>query len=113
MFLEIPDYVEITADAKDFELSFTSTVVTPGLLQEMEDDDLDDIRDMIEDIKELADATDELTDGTGEMTDVLQKFYSYLQQYQSGVEALDSAQSQMVLANLMKGSVSFTVAPFK
>ena len=40
--LDLPDYVEISADVKDSELSFTSTIVTPGLISEIELSDLPD-----------------------------------------------------------------------
>ncbi len=28
--IDIPEYVEVTADAKEFELEFTATIITPG-----------------------------------------------------------------------------------
>ena len=62
--VDLPDYVEISADVKDFELSFTATIVTPGLFSEIEDSDLSDADDLTDSMKELMDATDELVDGT-------------------------------------------------
>ncbi|MBR1852158.1 MAG: hypothetical protein IJ794_03125 [Lachnospiraceae bacterium] len=84
--IEIPDHVEITAQVTDFELDFTATVITPGLLEDFDTDDLEDIEEMIDDMDELRDASKELVDATGELSDGVDEFGDYLEEY---VDAMD------------------------
>lgn len=83
------DYVEISADVKDFELSFTATIVTPGLFSEIEDSDLSDADDLTDSMKELMDATDELVDGTDALHEGAQTFQDYMGQYLDGIPAAE------------------------
>lgn len=87
--VEIPDYVEITADVSEFELEFTATVITSGLLEDMETEDLDDMDDMIDDMTELTDASKELVDGTGELYDGVVELQDGIKEYTDGVSAVD------------------------
>ena len=48
--IDLPEYVEIEARAVDFALDFTATVVSTGLFDELEDEDLQDLEDMADDI---------------------------------------------------------------
>lgn len=86
--IELPDYVEITADVVDFELAFTATVAATGVFGDMDIDELDDADDLIDDMKELTDASSELADGTGELFDGVEEFRSYMSQYTDGVGAV-------------------------
>ncbi|MCC8139950.1 MAG: hypothetical protein LIO67_06595 [Lachnospiraceae bacterium] len=102
--LEIPEYVELSAEVTDFELDFTATILTPGLFSEMEEDDLDELDDMIADMEELSDAssdlvegteelydgTSELYDGTGELLDGVADLRDGVKEYTDGVWAVDA-----------------------
>lgn len=79
--VEIPDYVELTADVTDFELEFTATVLSPGVLEDFDPEDLNDIEELIDDMDELRDASKELVDGTTELHDGVDQFGGYLQDY--------------------------------
>lgn len=87
--VEIPEYVELTADVQEFEMEFTATVVTNGLFEEMDLEDLDDVEEMIDDMKELTDASTELVDGTSELLDGVMELRDGIQEYTDGVEAVD------------------------
>ena len=100
--LDLPGYAEFTADVEDFALDFTATVVTAGLFDDMEDDDLADADDAMDSMDELEDATEDLTEGTDELYSGVATFYTYLQTYLSGigtvqqsVAALDEALTEM------------------
>ena len=86
--IDLPEYVEITAHAEDFELDFTATVVTTGLFEDLEEKDLDDLEEMSDDMDELTDASGELVDAAGEIADGGEEFESYLGQYFDGVGKL-------------------------
>lgn len=72
--LEIPDYIEVTADAKNFELGMTMTLAMSDVLSDIEltdSFDLSDINDSMDDLQaaanELKDGTVELQDGSGQL----------------------------------------------
>ncbi len=93
--IDIPEYVEVTADAEDFELDFTATVITNGIFKEIKEDDLKDFDDTIDDMHELADASKELVDGTKELADGADTFGDYLTQYTDGVGSLSEGVGQL------------------
>ena len=83
--IDLPEYVEIEARAVDFALDFTATVVSTGLFDELEDEDLQDLEDMADDMDELTDASSELADAAGELADGGATFGEYLDQYFGGL----------------------------
>ena len=93
--IDIPEYVEVTADAKDFELEFTASIITPGLLEELDTDDLKDADDFADGMDDLKDGVDDLDEGVGELYDGLKEFDDYLDEYTSGVKALRDAMNQV------------------
>jgi putative membrane protein len=94
--VDIPDYVEITADTTDFQLDFTATILSNGLFADLEPEDLNDADDLVEDMKELQDASNELVDGTIELYDAaveledgVTELKDGVKEYTDGVNALD------------------------
>lgn len=85
---EIPDYVEITADAAKFELDFTATVVTTGTFSDLDTEDLNDVQELVDSMEELTDASKELVDGTAELLRGVEEFQGYLKEYTDGAAAL-------------------------
>lgn len=86
--LEIPEYVEITADATDFELGFTATVITNGLFSDLEEEDLEDFDEMTDSMEELSDASRELVEGTSELYDGMKEFHSYIIDFAEAIGAV-------------------------
>lgn len=69
MDIDIPDYLEITAEVENFELGMTMTVALSDLFSSVNSGEglsLDGIKDSL---KELGDATDELKDGSVSLED--------------------------------------------
>ncbi len=87
--IDIPDFVEIEADVTDFSLDFTATMITNGLLEDLEEEDLNDLYDMADSMDDLTDAIDDMTEGTDELYDGLGEVQDYLDKYVDGVKALD------------------------
>lgn len=85
---EIPEYVEITANVKDFKLSFTATVFTTDLISDLKDEDLEDLRSIPDDMQELSDASKELVDGTKELADGVAELVDHSKEYFDGVHSL-------------------------
>lgn len=103
--MEIPDYVEITADATNFELSTTMTVAINDIFNNVDfskvDDKVDELKDSLD---ELEDAADQLVDGSsqlydgigtlldksGTLIDGINQLYDGAEQVSSGAKKLDS-----------------------
>ena len=84
--ISVPDYVEVTADAEEFDLALTATVATTGSLNELNLDDIDDIDDLKADIDDLTDASTQLVDGTGELLDGMNTLSTSVNAYTKGVD---------------------------
>ena len=72
--IDVPEYVEITADVTEFELDMTMTVAVSDVLSEAVNLDSDsiDLSDVTDKIDTLTSSADQLTDGTGDLLDGLQ-----------------------------------------
>ena len=57
-FIRNQEYVEVTADVTDFSLDFTATIISSGLLEDMDLKDLDEVDEMSDNMKKLEEATD-------------------------------------------------------
>ncbi|MBR0171988.1 MAG: hypothetical protein IJQ21_04300 [Lachnospiraceae bacterium] len=86
--IDIPDYLEIEADATDFALDFTATMVMNGMFEEAETDGLDDIEDMLDGMDELTGATEELADGMGKLLDGAGEFRDGLVEYTDAADEI-------------------------
>ncbi len=91
-----PDYMEVSFDAKDFELDFTATMISNGLLTDM------DTEKMSEKVDDLADGFRDLYNGTSELTNALQQLstsgndlVSGAESLQGGLQSLNEALSQI------------------
>lgn len=91
--LEIPDYVEITADVTDFELGMTVTIATNEIFNKLDTDHLD-ISDVDSSLDELTDAMTQLMDGSSSLYDGLCTLLEKSGELVSGVKELaDGAKS--------------------
>lgn len=87
--LSIPDYVEITADVEDFELSTTLTVATSDMFGDIDFSDIDKtIDDLNDKLDALTDATNQLIDGSSKLYDGISTLLSKSDTLISGVQAL-------------------------
>ena len=69
--MEIPDYVEITADAKNFELGMTITLATNEVFNETDADNFSSFGDLSGSFHEMTDAMQQLMDGSSQLYDGL------------------------------------------
>lgn len=67
--MEIPDYIEVTADARNFKLDMTMTVAMSDILSDIELTDSIDLSRLTDSMDELKDAAGQLKDGTKELND--------------------------------------------
>ncbi len=100
--VNIPDYVEVTADVKDFSLDMTMTFVMSDILQELDVDqdiDLSSIEDAIDSLsdasKQLVDGSKELADGTGTLLDGIKAYTTGVSTLKSGISAYTDGVAQV------------------
>lgn len=67
--IEIPDYVEITADVEDFELTTTLTMASNEVFNEVDLGDSDSIDELEDSMNKLTDAMSKLLDGSSKLYD--------------------------------------------
>ena len=91
-----PDYMEVSFEAQDFELDFTATILTNGILTDV------DIEKLADKVDDLADGFDDLHDGTAQLANALKTLSDSgatlvdgAVQLQSGLESLNQALSQI------------------
>ena len=106
--LDIPDYVEISADVENFEMGMTMTLATTELFGAIDSDKLD-LNELSDAMAELTDAMDQLMDGSSQLYDGLctlleksgdlvsgiNKLAEGAAQLKAGAESLDSGAAQL------------------
>lgn len=86
---EIPDYVEITADVKNFELATTLTLAANDMFSNIDFSKVDDKLDSLSDsLDELTDAANQLIDGSSQLYDGLKTLLDKSGELIEGVEQL-------------------------
>lgn len=95
--LDLPEYVEITADAEGFELETTITLAANGLFSgELEGNEkLDELDDLDGKLEELTDAMDQLMDGSSRLYDGLCTLLDSSQELVSGIDKLAAGAAQL------------------
>lgn len=85
---KIPDYVEITADAEDFELGMTLTLATNEPFNEIDTDSLDKENDLKSSVKKLTDSMKKLIDGSSDLYDGLSELLDKSGELSDGINQL-------------------------
>lgn len=86
--LEVPDYVEISADVTDFKMGMTLTLVTNEVFNALEDTPLDSTEDMSDAVNKLTDAMTQLADGTDALEEGLATLMEKSSELADGVQQL-------------------------
>lgn len=93
--LEIPDYVEITADAKNFKLTNTVTIAANELFNQIDASELDSVDDLKASMTELSDSMGALTDGSSALYDGLCTLLEKTDVLTAGIDALADGAAQV------------------
>ena len=102
---EIPTYVEITADATDFELSTTLTVVTNEVFTEIDTNKLNSVEDLTNSMNDLKSAMTQLIDGSSKLYDGLSTLLEKSNELSNGINLLNDGATE-----LKKGTFSLNSA---
>lgn len=107
--LTIPDFVEITADVENFEMTNTVTLATNEIFSELNSEKLDSADDLSQSLGDLTEAMRQLTDGSsqlydglctlleksGELMDGINRLADGSEQLKNGATALDTGVSEL------------------
>lgn len=83
---EIPNYVEITADVKNFEMMNTISIATNEVFNQIDTQEIDSAEELKQSIGELSKAMSQLLDGSSELYDGL---YTLLNKSNQLIEGID------------------------
>ncbi|MBO6047925.1 MAG: hypothetical protein J6P61_09315 [Erysipelotrichaceae bacterium] len=83
--IDIPDRFEIKADVTNFELDYTATIITSGLLKDVDLSNLDDVSDLNDALNDLDKASNKLVNGSAELYKGANQFSRYFDQYIDGI----------------------------
>lgn len=95
--LDLPDYVEITADVTDFTMETTLTMVSNSLLNEVDTSELSggDLSSLSSSMSKLTDAMTQLLDGSSSLYDGLCTLLESSYQLSDGVQQLAAGLAQL------------------
>lgn len=86
--LDVPEYVEITADATDFTLDMTMSLVLSDVLSDVNLNTDIDFSEVTDSMDTLSEASSKLVDGTGQMKDGATELADKSKEFQTGVDRL-------------------------
>lgn len=93
--VDIPDFVEITADVNNFALSNTLTVAANSIISDLDVSKLDSADDLQASLTELSSAMSKLLDGSSELYGGLSKLLLKSKELISGVDKLANGASAL------------------
>lgn len=93
--IDLPDYVEVSADTTDFSLDFTATIISSGLFEDLDLSSFDDVDDLTKGFKDMSKAFSKIVTGASKIYQGSRTFNKYLSQYVSGVNQVTRATSQI------------------
>ena len=86
--LEIPDYVEVSADVEDFSLEMSMSVIMNDLVSQADLAGKFDLGNLDQDLDDLTDASKQLMDGSKELSKGLGTLKNSMKEFASGVGSL-------------------------
>lgn len=92
---EIPDYVEITADAENFEMDTTITIATNELFNEIDTDKISSIDDLSGSLNKLTEAMNQLIDGSSQLYEGLGALLDKSNELVAGIDQLAAGAEQL------------------
>ena len=97
--LEIPNYVEITADTNNFQLDMTVTLATNEVFNEFDAERFDSVSELGASMEELTDAMNQLTAGTESLKSGAESLNTGAAELQTGAAELSEGLDTLVSNN--------------
>lgn len=93
--LDIPDYVEITADVTDFSMETTFTLAANEMFRELDGEDLNGLDGYSGSVSELTDAMDQLMNGSSQLYDGLETLLEKSEALIDGINQIAEASAKL------------------
>lgn len=93
--VELPEYIEVSADVQNFEMANTMTLVTNMVFNEIDTDKLDSADGLKDAIGKMTDAMSQLMGGSNQLYDGLSTLYEKSTQLADGTGKLAAGASQL------------------
>ena len=93
--IDIPDYVEITADVKNFKLGITVTVATNELFNQIDSSKLNSIESLAGSVNELTGGMQKLLNGSSELYGGLTTLLTKSKELVTGIERMASGAKEL------------------
>ena len=93
--IEIPEYFELSADVKDFEMKTTITAGSSNIFSDIDLGNISDTDELKSKIDELSNASDKLCSGTKELCSGLEEFKNGTDQLSDGADELAQGTEQL------------------
>ena len=97
--LNIPDYVEITADVKNFKMSNTVTIAANNLFNEIDTSKVNSVSELEEQLSKVTSAMTQLTDGSSQLYSGLVTLLGKSDELIAGVNKLAAGLSELTSQN--------------
>lgn len=86
--VDIPEYIEVTADVKDFSLSMSMSVMMSSLMSGTDFDEMFELDALDDAINTLSDSSTQLADGSKELADGTRTLLAAINQYTKGAQTV-------------------------
>lgn len=86
--VDIPEYIEVTADVKDFSLSMSMSVMMSSLMSGTDFDEMFELDALDDAINTLSDSSTQLADGSKELADGTRTLLTAINQYTKGAQTV-------------------------
>lgn len=86
--VDIPEYIEVTADVKDFSLSMSMSVMMSSLMSGTDFDEMFELDALDDAINTLSDSSTQLADGSKELADGTRTLLTAINQYTKGTQTV-------------------------
>lgn len=93
--IKFPNSFTLSFDATNYTLDSTSTIITNGLFEDINDSDIQDLIDLESDLDDFSNAGDQLSDGIGQYNQSMTEFEGYSSQMLDGIGSLTDGTSQL------------------
>lgn len=94
--MELPDYVEITAQVKDFELTTTLTIATNEMFNKVDLDNVTTLEELEDALNTLSDSSKQLVDGSQKLKEGTSLLADKSKELVSGVDKLFAGADQLM-----------------
>ncbi|MCR4955228.1 MAG: methyl-accepting chemotaxis protein [Lachnospiraceae bacterium] len=108
--IDIPEYLEVSMDAKEFALDFSATMFSNGFLDDEDNDLADQLSDMADEIMDSTSTTSSMKSSLNKLKKAGKDLYSGAKDLNEGLKQLNDTVAEMAEVNPQMEELSKSVA---